>query len=176
MANDDPVPDEYQEFLKKLQEIVLKMLMTSIQHGKVYIITNAAQGWVEFSSKKYMPEVNKILDKVTIISARSKYEYLFPGKSRQWKMHAFLETMKEMERSAVTNLIAIGDSTIEMDASKNLSTKFPRALLKTVKLRENPSPEELIKQLMLIHQRMEKICTSVKNLTIRLEKKENDGN
>jgi hypothetical protein len=174
VANDDPVPEEYLEFLKKLQELVIKMLMTSIQHGKVYIITNAAQGWVEFSAKKYMPEVNKILDKVTIISARSKYECSYPGKSRQWKIHAFLETMKEMERSAVTNLIAIGDSTIEMDASKNLSTKFPLALLKTVKLRENPSPEELIKQLMLIHQRMENIWTSAKNLTIRLEKKDHE--
>lgn len=142
----------------------------------VYIITNAAEGWVEFSSQKYLPKVFKMLSKLKVVSARSKYEMFYPGKSSEWKIHAFLDTMAEMEKGAVTNLVAIGDSNIEMEASKHLAKKFPRALLKTVKLREVPSPEELIKQLMLINQRMSNICTSVKNLTIRLEKREEDTN
>jgi hypothetical protein len=31
------------------------MLEISVEHGKTYIITNAAEGWVEFSCKKFMP-------------------------------------------------------------------------------------------------------------------------
>ena len=157
VANDDPVPESYQEFLSKLEEVVIDILTVSLKHSRVYIITNAAQGWVEFSSRKYMPKVHKMLDKLTVVSARSQYEIMYPRKSKQWKMHAFLDTMRVMERGAVTNLVAIGDSNIEMEASKHLAKKFPRALLKTVKFRESPSPDELIKQLMLVNQRMDNI-------------------
>jgi hypothetical protein len=50
------------------------MLEVSVQFGKTYIITNAAEGWVEFSCRKFMPAVLPILSKVIIISARAKYE------------------------------------------------------------------------------------------------------
>ncbi len=160
--------------LEKLQDVAIELLNQALEHGKVYIITNAAHGWVEFSSDKYLPKVHDMLDKVTVISARTKYEILYPGKSIQWKMYAFLDTMKNMEKHAVTNLIAIGDSNIEIEASKVLARKFPRAHLKTVKLREEPSPDELVKQLILVNNRMPNILTTVKNLTIRLERKE-DG-
>jgi hypothetical protein len=73
-----------------------------------------------------MPKVQKLLSKINIISARSKYEMVYPGKSYQWKLHAFMETMEEMERGAVTNLIAIGDSNIEIEASKNLATRMSK--------------------------------------------------
>lgn len=55
-----------------------RMLEISVEHGKTYIITNAAEGWVEFSCKKFMPAVLPILQKVNIISARAKYESKFP--------------------------------------------------------------------------------------------------
>ena len=42
-----------------------------MNYGDVYIITNAADGWVEFSAKKYMPKLTKLFDKVTIMSARA---------------------------------------------------------------------------------------------------------
>lgn len=77
-------------------------------------------------------------------------------------------------KGAVTNLIALGDSQFEMDAVKNLGTQFPRALLKTIKFREMPSPDELVKQINLVLLKLEQICTSAKNLTIRLERKENE--
>ena len=54
------------------------MLEVSVEHGKTYIITNAAEGWVEFSAKKFMPAVLPILQKVSIISARAKFQKLFP--------------------------------------------------------------------------------------------------
>jgi len=53
--------------------------------------------------------------------------------------------MKEMELGAVTNLVCLGDSNIEMEAGIHLATKFPRALIKTVKFWEGPSPDELVK-------------------------------
>jgi hypothetical protein len=174
-ATNDPVPEAYYPILKKLEDAAWNILEKSLEKGKVFIITNAAEGWVQFSSQKYMPRVYDLLDKLTVVSARSTYENKFPGNSFKWKLHAFIDTMKELEFSAVTNLVALGDSNIEMEASKNLALKFPRALLKTVKFREVPTPDELIKQLTLVNQRLDGIWDNVKNLTIRLERREREN-
>lgn len=47
--------------------------------GMVFIITNAAEGWVEMSSERFLPKVNKeILEGIKIVSARTKFEKQFP--------------------------------------------------------------------------------------------------
>lgn len=173
-CGNEPISESQVEILAKLDEAGKTILQTAIKNGKVFIITNAAEGWVEFSAQKYLPNVFKILDKVTVISARTQYECQFPGDAYQWKNKAFQHTLKDLELGAVTNLIAIGDSNIEMEASKHLALKFPRALLKTVKFRELPSPDELIKQLTLVHLKLPEIFSNVKNLTIRLERREKE--
>ena len=86
------------------------MLNMAVSNGKTFIITNAAEGWVQFSARKFMPSVVPILDKITIISARTKYEPHFPGDVTKWKLHAFLETQGNLDEAIITNLIAIGDS------------------------------------------------------------------
>lgn len=60
--------------------------------GKIFIITNAAEGWVEMSSTRFLPLVAKEIENdITVISARSKYEKQFPHNYSEWKMRAFLE-------------------------------------------------------------------------------------
>ena len=101
--------------------------------SQLFIITNAAEGWVEYSAKRYLPKVSELIPQIKVLSARTSYESMFPGNSHEWKMRAFLQTLKDLEMGAVTNLIALGDSKIEMDAAKHLATQFPCALIKTVK-------------------------------------------
>jgi hypothetical protein len=43
--------------------------------------------------------------------------------------------------------------------------------VKTIKFRENPRPDEMVKQLGLVVEKFGEIFESNKNLTIRLEKK-----
>lgn len=50
-----------------------------------------------------------------------------------------------MENQAITNIIAIGDSNIELEAAYNLACQYTTAFIKTIKFRECPSPAELIK-------------------------------
>eukprot|EP00345_Euplotes_harpa_P012586 CAMPEP_0168341322 /NCGR_PEP_ID=MMETSP0213-20121227/14607_1 /TAXON_ID=151035 /ORGANISM="Euplotes harpa, Strain FSP1.4" /LENGTH=100 /DNA_ID=CAMNT_0008347761 /DNA_START=1016 /DNA_END=1318 /DNA_ORIENTATION=- len=95
--------------------------------GKTYIITNAEGGWVEYSSQMYLPKVYKVLDKVHIISAREKYERLYPANPNEWKVQAFLLTEENLVESAITNLVILGDSKIEMDAGANLAKRFSTA-------------------------------------------------
>lgn len=101
--------------------------------GKVFIITNAAEGWVQYSTKKYLPKLEELIKTIQVISARTRYEEIFPNEYHQWKMHAFLETIDHLEISAVTNLIALGDSHMELDAAQHLGTKFSTSLIKTIK-------------------------------------------
>jgi hypothetical protein len=57
--------------LKRLEKAAVNILTETMKYGEVYIITNAAEGWVEFSAKKYMPKLLKLFDKLTIMSARA---------------------------------------------------------------------------------------------------------
>lgn len=143
--------------LKKLEKASFELLSQCVKYGDVYIITNAAEGWVEFSSKKYMPKLTKILEKITVISARACCEDEYPDEVHQWKMKAFLKTQEKLEKGAITNLVALGDSQFEMDAVKHLGTQFPRALIKTVKFREQPTPDELVKQINLVMMKLDQI-------------------
>ena len=81
--------------MNDLDQLVCNLLTKSLDKGQVFIITNAAYGWVEFSSKKLYPTTYNILKKVKIISARGMCEKKYPGDYRQWKSKAFIETIKE---------------------------------------------------------------------------------
>jgi len=68
-----------------------------------------------------MPTVFPLLSQITIISARSKYESYFPTDVSQWKIHAFLETQETINEAMITNIIALGDSMMELDAAHHLA-------------------------------------------------------
>ena len=131
--------------LKALEEAVINLLTISKTLGNVYIITNAMKGWVEYSSEKWIPGAVAHLEGIPIVSARYEYEEQFPGNFHQWKVEAFLEMTQKFETTAVTNLVALGDSTIELDAAHHLVKCYSNAVIKTVKFRESPTPEELVK-------------------------------
>ena len=118
-----------------------------------------------------MPSVVPILDKVKIISARARYEKQYPKDVPMWKMNTFLETQEDLTDGKIKNLVCVGDSMLEMDAAHHLALTFQKALIKTVKFREFPKPNELVKQLNLVINKLEEIVNNSRNLTIRLEKK-----
>ena len=45
----------------------------------------------------------------------------------------------------MTNIVALGDSMMELDAAHHLAQKYNQAFIKTVKFREFPKPSELVK-------------------------------
>ena len=159
------------EKLLKLEELTSKILTEAVEKGNVYIITNAGKGWVEYSAKRFYPSILPILSKIKIISARGQYEKVFPGNTRQWKIEAFLNLQKSVNMKLVTNIICIGDSLFEMEAGRILASRFTEAFVKTIKFREAPKLDELIKQLKLVSLQFSSIYSSIKNLTIRVEKK-----
>ncbi|CBZ54434.1 conserved hypothetical protein [Neospora caninum Liverpool] len=158
------------EHLQKIEVHAKALLELAMRFGRVFIITNAVEGWVEHSSKKFLPGLVPLLQKIPIISARNRFEAVFPGEYHQWKVQAFLEVRRQLNREIITNLISVGDSIIEMDAVHVMGKEFSQALVKTVKLRDDPSPEELAKQLEVVSSKFESICQSACNLRVGLER------
>ncbi len=157
--------------IKKLEESVQKLLTMAVIKGDVFIITNAGNGWVKFSSEKYYPSVTEILKKIEVISARELFEEKYPNDSKRWKIETFLYLKKRLNDDLITNIICLGDSVFEMEAGRILASKFIHAVIKTIKFREKPKPEELNKQLNLVLHQFDSIYTSSKNLTVRVERK-----
>ena len=136
-----------------------------------FIITNAAEGWVQMSAQRFLPRVcQEIKNNVTIISARTRFEKLYPHDYQEWKIRAFLEAQLILEKDAITNLVAIGDNNIEIEAAYHLASQFSNAFIKTIKFRESPSIQELTKQLKLVSNQFQQIVSAAKNLTVRLQK------
>ena len=164
-------PNSLKQKMDELDAVAHKIIHESKKYGKTYIVTNAAEGWVELSARRFLPKTNlELKDDVVIISARSKYEQLYPKQYQKWKVEAFLDTRKDFEDDAITNLVAMGDNMFEIEAAHVLGSKFKSSFIKTVKFRTSPSPNELIKQLNLVLTQIEFIFHSPKNLTVRLLK------
>ena len=171
---DITLSESEQDKMLKLEQSVLTLLNETVEKGNVYIITNAGKGWVEYSAKRFYPSIVEVLSKIKIISARGEYEKIYPGNSRQWKIQAFLNLLNYVDVKLVTNIICIGDSLFEMEAGRILASKFTEAFIKTIKFREAPKLDELIKQLKLVCVQFGAIYSSIKNLTIRVEKKKRE--
>jgi len=92
----------------------------SVKLGTTYIITNAGEGWVQFSAEKFMPSLTPVLQKIKIISARARYEHLTSDYTK-WKLHAFLETQDSLQDANIKNIIALGDNQLEIDAAHHLA-------------------------------------------------------
>lgn len=139
--------------------------------GHVFIITNAMEGWVEYSAGQWVPGLIPLLRRLPVISARTRFETKYPTDIGKWKVAAFFEVKRLLPCDLVTNLLSVGDSQFEMDAVHAIGKEFEEAIVKTVKFRENPTPEELLKQLELVRKQFQRITESGRNLKIGLERK-----
>ena len=61
LDNSLPFTEEVADQLRELDKLVVKLLTSVRQYGMVYIITNAERGWIEMSSKKFLPGVYNLL-------------------------------------------------------------------------------------------------------------------
>lgn len=166
------------EVISNLDSLVSKLLLKAMNLGAVFLVTNGAPGWVELSSKKFYPKTSNILKKIRVVSARGICERKLPGDMRQWKKVAFkyaLDSMRGINKNIVTNIICLGDSIIEMEASLYIKEFFPNAYLKTIKFKENPTHTELEKELKIISAQLDSIMNNNdKNLSIKVTRKKND--
>jgi len=173
LCDSPDITDEDQKEIKELEVMVLKLLKKCVKNADVYIITNSEDGWVKESAHLYYPNLDKdgILDKLTIISSKSKYSQKYPSHPKYWKILAFNDILENYDTTNETNIISIGDNFNDLKASKNLAKKFPNSYLKAIKFKEFPKISEMIKENELVINQFDYIFKSKKNWNIRAEKK-----
>ena len=162
--------------MKKVIEYYVEEILTkSLNRGIVLIITNSSEGWVEYCIYRYYTNLIPLLPKINIISARSLYEKEYPAEPLTWKIKAFndLRDKFNFEKCLLTNIICLGDDYSEIIAAQKFGENFDNCLIKTIKLREKPDLKELIKQLVLINEKILRVYSYPKSLTIKVNKKKN---
>lgn len=143
------------EIAKKLEtnEKIVYQLLTNIINAQfnIYIVTNAEQGWVELSAKKFMPTIADLFKKyknnITILSAQTIYSWIYPNNNAVWKYMAVNEILKHFDSDTIANIISFGDSENERTALINNSNKFKKNFCKSIKFVGLPSYEKLCRQL-----------------------------
>ena len=175
---DTDINKKDKEVIANLDSLVYKLLSKTMNLGIVFVVTNGAPGWVEVSSTKFYPKTATILQKIKVISARGLCEKKYPGDMRQWKGMAFkyaLDSINDINKNLSTNIICLGDSIIEVEASYNFKEYFPDSYLKTIKFKESPTHNELEKELKIINSQLDSIMNNYnKNLSIKVTRKKNE--
>jgi len=116
-----------------------------------------------------MPEILPALQRTRVISARSRYEFDYPGQAGAWKERAFLDLRRQLEAETVGNLISIGDSVFEMDAVAVMGQEFAESCVKTVRFRQQPMPRQLLQELNMVLGKMGQIVAGPKDLKLTFE-------
>jgi len=161
--------------LQSLGRSVASLLKLARRLGRVWIITNAGEGWVEQSTSAFLPFVAASLEKIPVVSARSRFEVEFPDDAFMWKRSAFLDVLQRLDLGEGANLISIGDSLCEMLALKAMGEELNQPSLKTVQFVQSPTLEELQQQQQCLIGALEKIVDSDEDLDIEMSRCDAQG-
>lgn len=143
---------ELEAQLTELSHSINAVLSLALQYGPVTVVTNAETGWVQLSCQKFIPLVLPMLNKLTIISARTTYESMFPDLPLKWKYYAFQERINAQcgASKKERNILSFGDSHVEREAVRAVTRNMPNTRTKSVKFAERPSLEQLRRQIELV--------------------------
>jgi hypothetical protein len=150
----EPVAAEAKALFRRASEVA----------DKVVVVTNAGEGWVEWSCAEWLPELLPVLDSVEVVSARSTWEPRGVSSPTDWKENSFRDVIEEFysqyPNQSWKNIICVGDAPYEHEAlervvSADLSGKRCRA--KSVKFMPQPSVERLASQLSMLRDSLEEI-------------------
>jgi len=145
---------ELESQLTEISHSIIAVLSLALQYGPVTVVTNAETGWVQLSAQKFIPLVVPMLAKLTIVSARSTYESMFPDSPLKWKYYCFQERISAMAALSgglkERNVLSFGDSHVEREAVRACTRGMPNTRTKSVKFAERPSMEQLRRQIELV--------------------------
>ena len=156
-----PLEKRFAELGDKLYSIVYPLLFQALSFGRVVIVTNGAEGWIQQSCAIFMPQLLPLISSssITLISAKARYSHMYTS-PMVWKRLTFRDTLDADNRKvgSVRNLISIGDGIAEYYALHSLKTypcvitDNPSNILKSIKLVNQPTPSTLSSQLSLLQE------------------------
>jgi hypothetical protein len=192
-----PAPNDpkFQKPLGEVADIVCNILHTAAELGQIVIVTNAQVNWVQTSCRNFLPKVGPVIEqyKCGIVYARAKFEVdaASPRRGTQrfeyngnvncpqtWKEDAFrgeiTKFYSKYANQSWKNIVSVGDQVCEHDAckivvaSRPAETKKRKCRVKTIKLLEDPSIEDLVAQLHVVHSWLRGVVAYDGNLDVDL--------
>jgi hypothetical protein len=178
----DNKTDPYNLLLDDLSKSVISLIETIKEKTPkyhtydMYIVTNADNGWVELSSKTFMPKLHEYIinNNIPIISAKSQYCTGINTVPYMWKYFAFYDIIFKKFGNInyiiqKINIISIGDSNAERIAVNKLKDILPSCSCKSIKMAELPDVEVLQNQLELLKQCWIYLFSHPSHLDLQLE-------
>jgi hypothetical protein len=170
-----PCPEDpkYKVPLETLSDHVIKVLRSASSVSKTVILTNAQVGWVEISCRNFLPRVWPVIEELSIevvyarqsvegdIATSRLYNYNYNANAPQlWKERAMKDFITKFYSQYLhqswKNIVSIGDQFCEHDALRVVSAARPsmgkKCRVKTVKLLEEPTLDNLIAETQVINQ------------------------
>jgi len=157
-------------FFSKLDDLLVKLFKKIVKYGQVAIVTNASTKWVQTSSN-ILPNTQKIMNhKILLISAREGYQEVYPDQMDLWKKLIFKDLVdKHFSGHILQNIISIGDADYEFYALTDLfdnNSVTNKRVLKTVRLMKDPSFENLLDQIAVLSESVEKLLFANKHMDL----------
>lgn len=169
------IPDFAVSLLQGIERESYRLLSQSLSCGYVYIVTNADAEWFWNSAAKYLPRLLPLLARLTVISARDKFEKLYPADPGRWKLVSFFDLTYHKDLQSIDQLIVIGDSDYEMAAANAVGALFSKVQVKTVKLKEKPTACHLLWQLQELSDAFPGIAALNTRVSVNLGQYLDDG-
>jgi len=184
---DPHVPNHFKPVLEKVAKASRAVLEKASELGKVVIVTNAEEGWIDLSCKQWLPSLRQTLDKFTIVSARSTWEPRGISSPAGWKARTFNTMINQFYsrylHQSWKNVLSIGDSPHEMQAlnrvtlgthdpsfnpTKSWQRQTRKCRWKTVKFMIKPSAEQLVTELEMLAQGLPQMVNHDQELAIEI--------
>eukprot|EP00392_Amoebophrya_sp_AT5.2_P008734 g8762.t1 len=148
------VPQHLKVQLEEYAPWAMRTLEEAKKYGKVLIVTNAEDGWIELTIKKFFPSWEQMLDTIPYHSARSTWEPTGCTLPVEWKVRSFAHEIEH---------------TSDREAMLHVTGGKAGTTGKSLKFMERPNLEHLQKQHHLIASSIRQIALHEKSLDLCIQ-------
>jgi len=172
--------DRFQELEEPLSELLQEALRLAPR--ATYIVTNAGDGWIKKCVAKYLSSAEPLIDQMHVISARQYFcerhgiaqslaLTVSAADCLRWKAFTFasLATAEgedgmlrcaDFDPGKQLSVVSVGDAPTDASATQFLRKFLPRgSWVKTVKLMQTPTFEQVKDQQKLLRGSLSKVCS-----------------
>ena len=164
---------------QRLETQVFQLLSKALEKGKVYIVTNSLDPWVQTSASLCFPKVAEILPKIKVISARSLFESRIADAPVAWKFYAFEEIVFENQQQNLDFIstdepptityFVFDDTWIAREAIRSSTRSYSTARRKSFKLLDSHSVELLELQLTVLNSQFDSYVGQTPDLDLEFK-------
>jgi hypothetical protein len=141
--------------IEYLEQSIIYVLEEAMNHGTVYILTNATKEWFYHCIETYCPKLkNIIINRLKIkdiIFARVLYSVYYNEEDIvMWKSHALFNIIQDYPKDYIKNIIFIADQKNDFLSIDNLLCIYNKIDVDKYKYKDNPTLYDVTQQHIIL--------------------------